>query len=64
MANIDNIKSIVDTFYKIKKGIKRPELYILCDASTHEEVDAKVEELIQADSIKEIDQILKPFDAE
>lgn len=60
MANIDNIKDIVDTFYKIKKGIKRPELYALCNSNTSEEVDTKVEELIQAGTIKEIDQILKP----
>ena len=62
MANIDNIKGIVDTFYKIKKGLTKPELYALCNANTPEEVDARVQELIQTDSIKEIDGILKPFE--
>jgi hypothetical protein len=63
MANINNIKDIVDTFYKIKKGITISELYKLCDASTLEEVDAKVDALIEDHSIKNVYGILKPFDS-
>jgi hypothetical protein len=63
MANIDQVKEIVDTFYKIKKGIKLEELYKLCDASTQEEVDAKVDALIEDHSIKNVYGILKPFDS-
>lgn len=63
MANIDNIKDIVDTFYKIKKGITIAELYKLCDASTPEEVDAKVDSLIKEHLIKNVYGILKPFDS-
>ena len=63
MANIDNITEIVDTFYKIKKGIKRDELYKLCDASTQEEVNVKVTDLISLKVIKEVDGVLKPFES-
>ena len=52
MANIDNIKDIVDTFYKIKKGISSEELYRLCDSSTKEEIDNKVLDLIELKLIK------------
>ena len=62
MANIDQIKGIVDTFYKIKKGIQLPELYILCNASTHEEVNDKIQELIQAEQIKFVENKLIPFE--
>lgn len=60
MANIDKIKGIVDTFYKIKKGIELPELYILCNSSTHEEVNDRIQELIEANSIKFVDNKLVP----
>lgn len=62
MRNIDQIKSIVDLFYNIKRGITLDELYALCDASTKEEVDAKIAELIEAEEIKKDEDILVPFE--
>lgn len=62
MANIDQIKGIVDTFYKIKKGIQLPELYILCNASTNEEVNDRIQELIEAKQIKFSENKLVPFE--
>lgn len=62
MANIDNIKEIVDTFYKIKKGITLPELYRLCNANTTESVNDKIGELIEAEQIRFVENKLIPFE--
>jgi hypothetical protein len=62
MANIDQITQIVETFYKIKKGIQLPELYLLCNFSTNEEVNDKVGELISANKIKFVENKLVPFE--
>ena len=60
MKNIDHVKQIVDTFYAIKGGITLEELYALCNASTKEEVDAKITEL--ADGVKIVgDKVLPIF---